>query len=264
MIKQLFFLAACFSSMTDAASAVPLRYSAQAAGGGQTDVQTSLVAGVNAGVMGSNLAGYLYGTTDWNVSASTVGGVLAANLLLHSVATSPPNVAPSEGGFARADIEDTLYFSHGQVVPLSLTLDLTGACNGTAGTNSNGTARHTCEVRAYVAIGPNVFFEITSPGTKTDVYFLNIPPGVGDYAQEISYSLTVQGSATNGFASGDFSHTARLFISAPGVTLRTESGLSYALVPEPSVPLLLAIGSLGFGLARHASRHSAGSARFAA
>jgi len=80
------------------------------------------------------------------------------------------------------------------------------------------------------------FFGIDHATEETRVRFFDTGvSGTGDMAIPITYTLSVQGSANNSVADGDFLHTAHLYLSAPGVTFRTESGQSYA----PPAPALI-------------------------
>ena len=242
MIPRILLVAACLAATAGTASAGPLRYFTYVFGGNSVDTDTSSVPAVSSSVSASGVP-QLYGTVDWDVSATTENGVLRANIQLNSTGNNPGNVPSGVGGGADAVIDDTIYLARGSgFVTLSFSLELTGACTGSGGTNANGSAKSTCAVRSVVALA-GYLLELTDPGTGTKGHGINVPGGIGDYALQFQYSLNVQASATDGFASGDFSHSARLFISSP-VPFRTESGFSYAPVPEPSKAALLSGSAL--------------------
>jgi hypothetical protein len=228
--KQLCLLLTCLASLANGASAAALRYVAEVYGSLQHDRQESLVAPVSTSVSGT-LAVPPYGIAQWNVSASTGNGVLTARALYETASTNASGAAPLVGGSALAFVDDTLYFSRGQgAVQLAVTLALDGACNTTGEAD--------CLGGLSVSIDNQSFFGIDHATEETHVRFISTDyPGFGDVAIPITYTLSVQGSAANGgISDGDFSHTAHLYLSAGGVTFRTESGQSYAM-PAPALSI---------------------------
>lgn len=221
----------------EAADAV--RLSAQVSAEDQQDSKVSTTVDVKAAVKGENTR-YLFGRTIWDVSAGTDNGALFAFSRVESVRTSGGGPAPSVGGYASASIEDVFYLSSGQgVVQVPFTLKLEGSCLATPGTNPGGGRKASCGVRLYMALGGNVLFEITEPGETTHVQFFNTNPSGNELAFPITYSLVIQGEATEGLSEGDFAHTAHLYIEPPsGIVFRTESGRNYA-APGPKLSVEL-------------------------
>ena len=239
-MKYFFSLVACLSSLMNGASAAPLRFVAEVYGDTQHDRKESFTAPVSTSVNG----GYAvppFGTAQWDVSASTSGGMLSARAFYKTVSTNGTGIAPDVGGSALAFIDDTLYFSRNQgVVQLSVTLALSGSCTATPGDNPFGGPRATCSGGLSVVISDAVFFGVSGGSEETRIRFIDTTgSGTGDIAIPITYSLGVQGSAHDGVADGDYSHTGHLYLSAPGVTLRTESGRTYAS-PPPTLNILRA------------------------
>ncbi len=221
----------CLSSLTLGANAAPLRFLATVYGGGlQQDEKISFVAPVSASVSGS-LAVPPYGTAQWIVSANTGNGSLSARAFYETGSTNASGLAPLVGGSALALIDDTLYFSRGQgAVQLAVTLALDGGCNVSGQADCAGGLSVSIENLDFFGVGPAT--------EETRIRFISTDyPGFGDVAIPITYQLNVHGSAANGGVSdGDFSHTGHLYLSAPGVTFRTESGQSYA-PPAPTLDI---------------------------
>jgi hypothetical protein len=234
-------LLAVSSNVTRAAV---LRYYADVAGQNEQIREESLVAPMSVSVDGFD-ATPPFGTLQWDVFASTLNGALAARAKFESVRTLAGGPVPGVGGMALAAVDDTLYLSRGQGrVPINMTLKLIGSRTATPGTNPDGGQKAACYVRLFLAVYDSISMELSDQATETKLHELDTSSGIGDIGIPITYSLSVQGEATEGISHGDYSHTAFLYISAPaGVTFRTESGQTYAL-PGPDLNIQILSGNV--------------------
>ncbi len=197
-------------------------------------------------VEGSNNTGYLYGQTSWRVQARTELGALHgyAHAESNPIAQTPANqLPPTVGGHAIAIVTDYISIAAPRpaLVPVTLEVTLVGSCSGTDGTNFNGTERSTCAGSASLFFA-GVGIGIGETGSKSTTRTLVFQPSDPGGPFELTYRLDVHGEATNGMFTGDFSHTAffRVFTTAPGVSIVSQSGYDYASpVPVPAAAWLL-------------------------
>jgi hypothetical protein len=250
-------IAACLSILAlgaaSSASAAPLRFVADTCS--EVCSRDEDVVPVSSEVIGSNTTGYLYGETHWVVQAAADLGALRAYAHGESIPFPqiPSNqLPPAIGGIVIAFVTDYITFvlpPGPQTVPVTFELAVSGSCTGTDGMNFNGTFRSNCSGGGSLLF-PGVQLGLNETGSTSTVRTFEFLPTDPTGPFELTYRLDIQAQATNGFFTGDFSHTVipRISTTAPGVTIVSQSGYDYGNpVPVPAaawltVPMLAVLG----------------------